>query len=271
LDDLGEFVRGAAPFVVAAVAYEALRGLVRLRHDTDVHVGALAALDASLFSVDTGSGSLPLTDLVSAAPHPVLDVICGVAYLLFLPELFGLAVYFFFTSRPRMLQVSLGFLLTNLLGWGIWLLYPAAPPWYVDAFGTGPVVLDAASSPAGIARLDSLVGLPIAATFYAQSANVFGAMPSLHVAYPTMVALVCWPLGGRLRVATVVYAAVVAYAAVYLRHHYVLDVVAGLGVAVAVWPLLLRLSPAERTAHELPPPALAPALPRFGEESPRGE
>jgi membrane-associated phospholipid phosphatase len=115
----------------------------------------------------------------------------------------------------------------NLVGWSIWLVYPAAPPWYVDTYGLGPAIDGVAASTAGLARFDALLHLPLAASFYAKSANVFGAMPSLHVAYATLVAWVVFPLGGKLRWATIAFAVSMAFSAVYLRHHYILDVMAG--------------------------------------------
>ena len=147
----------------------------------------------------TSDGPRALSDVIPAHTHPVLDVITGVTYFLFMLEVFGIAGYLFFRARPKMFELSFSFVLMNLAGWTLWLVFPAAPPWYVDLYGLGPAVLDAASSPAGLARLDSLLGLPLAANFYAKSANVFGAMPSLHVAYATLVAWMVFPLRGALR------------------------------------------------------------------------
>jgi membrane-associated phospholipid phosphatase len=232
LSNVATFGAYAAPFVVTGLGYEVLRRVVQFRGD--IHVGDLHDLDARLFSIATRDGARALTDLVSAHTWPWLDVLCGSAYLLFLLEVFGVAVYLFFRDRPKMLAVSLGFLALNLTGWVIWMLYPAAPPWYVDQYGFGPVVQHAASSPAGLLRLDAFLGAPVAASFYSKSANVFGAMPSLHVAYVTMVACVVLPLGGKLRAFTLAFAALMAFSAVYLRHHYVLDVAAGMVLAVVV-------------------------------------
>jgi membrane-associated phospholipid phosphatase len=228
--------------LATGLGYEVLRRLVHFRGE--IHVGDLQALDARLFSIATSDGPRALTDLVAMHTRPWLDVLCGAPYLLFLLEVFGVATYLFFRDRPKMLEVSAGFFTLNMTGWLIWMLYPAAPPWYVDQYGVGPVVQTAASSPAGLLRLDALLDTPIAATFYSKSANVFGAMPSLHVAYVTLVACVVLPLGGALRVFTLLFATVMAFAAVYLRHHYVLDVVAGILLAVAVsmaMRLLMRI------------------------------
>jgi membrane-associated phospholipid phosphatase len=95
-------------------------------------------------------------------------------------------------------------------------------------------LLDVVSSPAGLARVDAWLGLPVATTFYSKSANVFGAVPSLHVAYATLVAWVSGSLRGWLRWATIGFAMSMAFSAVYLRHHYVIDVVAGAALALIV-------------------------------------
>jgi inositol phosphorylceramide synthase catalytic subunit len=251
LSDVATFAAYAAPFVATGVGYEVLRRLIQFRGE--IHVRDLYDLDARLFSVPTSDGPRGLTDLIAAHTHPLLDLVCGATYLLFLLEVFGVATYLFFRDRPKMLEVSLGFLALNVTGWLIWLLYPAAPPWYVDQYGFGPVVQDAASSPAGLLRLDALLDTSIAATFYAKSANVFGAMPSLHVAYVTMVACVALPLGGVLRIFTLLFAAAVAFSAVYLRHHYVLDVVAGIILAVCV-SMAVRLLRRVIVTHREPRP-----------------
>lgn len=229
---VGLFVAYAMPFVVAAVCYEVLRHAVHYRGD--VHVGDLFDLEARLFPITTQSGTVALSDVISRMQHPLLDVVCGATYLFFLLELFGVAIYAFFRDRPRMLALSLGFLFLNLTGWTIWMLYPAAPPWYVDLHGKGPAILSTPSNPAGLVRLDELLGIPIARTFYAGSADVFGAMPSLHVAYAILVAWVSFPMRGALRVFTLVFAASIAFSAVYLRHHYILDVIAGVALALPV-------------------------------------
>jgi membrane-associated phospholipid phosphatase len=234
------------PFVASGLAYEVLRLLVPYRGQ--VHVGDLYAREAQLFSISTSEGPRALSEVIARHVHPLLDVWCGATYFLFLIEVVGVAGYLFFRARPKMLELSVGFFAVNLVGWVIWFMYPAAPPWYVDQYGTGPVVLDVVSSPAGLARMDALLHVPVAATFYSKSANVFGAMPSLHAAYAVLVAWVVFPLGGKLRLSAIAFACSMCFAAVYLRHHYILDVIAGVllapPVAALVQAALRRFAPA---------------------------
>ena len=220
------------PFALTGALYELLRGA--FSHRGTVHVGDLLALESRWFSISTAQGRRPLSEVIASQPHAWLDLWCGATYLLFLIEIVGACLYLSFRSRSRAWELSLGFLTVNLLGWLIWLHYPAAPPWYVDHYGLQSSVREVGSSAAGLLRFDALLGVPLAASFYAKSANVFGAMPSLHVAYATLVACTLAPLGWRLRLGALAFALSMAFSAVYLRHHYVLDVLAGVLLALAV-------------------------------------
>lgn len=244
------FLGHLAPIPAAGLIYELLRGLFQYRGT--VHVGDLFELEARLFSVATADGPRALSDVVSRHTSPWLDALAGATYFLFLIEVVAATSFLYFRARPKALQVSVGFLLVNLLGWTIWFVYPAAPPWYVDQYGMGPALLDVVSSPAGLARVDAWLGVPLATAFYSKSANVFGALPSLHVAYATLVAVVAAPLGGWVRGLTIGFALSMAFSAVYLRHHYILDVVTGSVLAVLVGLGVRRVMGSRRSAagHE---------------------
>jgi membrane-associated phospholipid phosphatase len=149
-----------------------------------------------------------------------------------------------------MATLTWSFALLSVLGWVVGLAWPAAPPWYVYTWGLGPANLQAPASAAGAIRFDHLVGMDVFGAFYSRSWNVFGAMPSLHVGYVVVVAAAAWPLGGWLRRGTAAYAAVMAFAAVYLRHHYILDVAAGLALAVLSNRIVTVVQ--AKLAHRLP-------------------
>ena len=68
-----------------------------------------------------------------------------------------------------------------------------------------------------------------------RASDVFGAMPSLHVAYALIVALEGWAVFGvGLRIASVVFYLTMGFSAVYLDHHWVLDAVAGSTYSIVV-------------------------------------
>ena len=229
---VAQYVGHMAPIPGAAIIYELLRGLFHYR--AAVHVGDLFEYEARLFSVTTADGPRAISDVVSRHTSPWLDALAGATYFLFVAEVLAVGTFLFLRARPKTLHLSISFLVVNLVGWAVWFVYPAAPPWYVDQYGTGPALLDVVSSPAGLARVDAWLGVPLAASIYSKSANVFGAIPSLHMAYATVAAWVAFPLGGWLRVGTIAFAISMAYSAIYLRHHYLLDVVAGALLALGV-------------------------------------
>ena len=229
------FAAYASPFLAVALAYGGMRHFVGWR---PVQVESIYALDAALFSVPTSHGAEPLSSVLAAQQSLGLDLLCGTVYLLYLAEAFGVAALLFFRARPRMLELSLGFLLVNLLGWVVWVLFPSAPPWYVDAHGFAAPAPDVASNAAALLRVDAWLGVDYFRGFYAKSTYVFGSFPSLHVAYAVLVALVTARLPGKLPLFTAGFALAIGFSAVYLRHHYVVDVLGGAALAAIVWSVL---------------------------------
>lgn len=239
-----QFSLVAAFFTLIALGYTLLGYLGPLR--PEVHVADLWNADRALFP---GPNGVSLADWISSSRHPLFDAVAGATYIAYLAEIVAIATWLFLRGdRARSLRLAITFALTNVIGWGVWLAFPAAPPWYVDLYGLGPAVLDAAPSAAGATRFDALVGVPMFSRFYAQNTNIFGAMPSLHCCYAVSSALVCYGVGKGMRVFTLAFASVMALSAVYLRHHYVLDVVAGVGLAVVVHLLLDPLFSNKRAA-----------------------
>lgn len=232
----------AAPFVLVGVVYDLFVLVLPFRGA--VHVADLHAWEMALFAVERGGARVILPDLFATTTSPALDLLCGFAYATYLFEVFAIALWLHFREQRRAIQLALGFLALNLLGMAIWFSFPAAPPWYVALHGLGPAELDAVPSAAGAARFDALLGISYFQSFYARNVNVFGAMPSLHVAYPTLVACLLRPFGARFFVPALAFAGLVAFSAIYLSHHYVLDVLAGAALALVVFVALTRVYPA---------------------------
>jgi membrane-associated phospholipid phosphatase len=235
----------ALPFFLTGVAYDNQRFFKHLRGT--IHTGDLYEAERRLFGVTTASGRVTLPELLATRTHPVLDFVCGLAYLVYVFQYIGITFYLFFRDEPRMSRMAWGFLLINLLGMATYLLYPAAPPWYIMEHGTGPAIEGVAASAAGAARFDALLGITYFQHFYARSTNVFGAMPSLHAAYPALATLVTATRGRAWLVGTGLFALLVAFSALYLQHHYLLDVLLGIAYAGAVHGML-ALAPRLRAA-----------------------
>jgi hypothetical protein len=221
------FLRGAFPLWLTGLLLDNQWLWLGLRGT--VHTGQLWELERTLFPAP---GGLTWPAFFASHTHVVLDLFCGFSYAAYLYEVFALALLFFFRKHPRFERLCWAFFLVNALGLVTYMLYPAAPPWYVMKYGPGPADLTAPPSPAGTARFDALLGIHYFAKFYARNPNIFGAMPSLHASYPVLVAWQVRKHSRAWRVGTVAFAALVAFSAIYLQHHYILDVAAGVTAAL---------------------------------------
>lgn len=234
------------PLLLLLVAYDlhryllpALRGPVR--------VAEPLAWELSWFGIEDGGRLVTPAAWWQSRTHPALDLVCGLAYLAFVPAYVAAAAWWRFrraaTPAEKRTAERAMWALLLLQGAGIvtYFVYPAAPPWYAALHGTGPALLTAPSDPAGAARFDALVGAPIFASYYGQSANVFGAMPSLHCATPLLALLYAWRLRS-LRGACAALFATVCFAAVYLNHHYIVDALVGAAFAALAFAAVEWLS-----------------------------
>jgi membrane-associated phospholipid phosphatase len=120
----------------------------------------------------------------------------------------------------------------NLIGFLIYYAYPAAPPWYIqqNGFRFNP---NTPGNPAGLIRFDEFFRAPVFASIYSKSSNVFAAMPSLHASYPLLVLFygIQFRLG-KWNWLFLVLTLGIWFSAVYNSHHYILDILAGIGVGL---------------------------------------
>jgi membrane-associated phospholipid phosphatase len=92
------------------------------------------------------------------------------------------------------------------------------------------------------------------ASLLAHAYNPVAAMPSLHAAYPTYIALYGVYIWGKKSLPVFILPAAISLAAVYLGHHYVIDILAGaLYAAVAfgvivIWRAIRKRSNLKQTA-----------------------
>jgi hypothetical protein len=91
--------------------------------------------------------------------------------------------------------------------------------------------------PGGLARVDEILGTEMYKTTFTASPMVFGAFPSLHSACACQLAFfTVFAFGPRSMPVALVYVLWIWWAAMYLRHHYMVDLVGGAGYAiVAFW------------------------------------
>jgi membrane-associated phospholipid phosphatase len=252
-DATRRFFTGMLPFLLFAIVTDLSRLTAPLFQVLPIHVEEPYRLDQLVFGVRTAGRVLTPPELFAIHHWPAVDLVAGTAYIIFVWWALGFAAYLALFRRDaagRRLLVRFGwtFLAMNVAGIVTYYLYPAAPPWYVAEYGLGPVHREARASMAGAARWDALTGIPWFTSFYSRSPEVFGAIPSLHVSYPLLTYLFGRELGKRwLDAASFGLFLLVAFAAVYLGHHYVIDVVLGALYAIGAWAI-----GRERPGHDLP-------------------
>jgi membrane-associated phospholipid phosphatase len=234
---------GATPFLAQGVVYELThltKPLLRSRH---IHIVEPYLFDRAWFGVKTAAGVLTPNELFALHHCAFVDFIAGLPYILYIYEVLAFLLFLSFTRtqpgrRHLLHRFGATFFLMSVAGYAIYYLYPAAPPWYVRLHGFGPPDFNAVASPASAERWDKLTGIPYFHSFYSLTADVFGAIPSLHVAFAGIVALYA-PLVRKLwlTISAATLYLLMSFSAVYLQHHYVLDVLAGSALALAAFTM----------------------------------
>ena len=199
-----------------------------------VDIRGLYENEKSLFGISTAAGVVTPNEFFAVHNCPTMDFLAGFFYLCWVPVpiLFGIYLYFN-GQRSEYLHFAIVFLLVNLLGFAGYYIHPAAPPWYVASHGFD-FIAGTHGETAGLGRFDSMTGLSIFNGLYARNANVFAAMPSLHSAY--MLIAFFYTLRARTPMWIKITAAIIClgiwFTAVYSSHHYILDVLGGIGVTI---------------------------------------
>lgn len=227
------------PLALMGMVYDAQRYWAEeLR--AEVRVAEPHEWEVSWFGIEEGGERITPAAWWQTRTHALLDLVCGAVYLVFLPAYLVTAAWWRFKERRREADWTMWALLgLNLAGYATYLIYPAAPPWYVDIYGMGPAVLTAVPEAAGAARFDALLGVQWFAGFYGRNANVFGAIPSLHVAQTFLTVLFAWQFRS-LRLTATGYWLLMTFASVYLNHHYLVDGVVGMVFALVAWLAVWR-------------------------------
>jgi hypothetical protein len=226
------FILGFAVFIVYWILYDYMKAFPNFRYNT-VHIEDLYLFEKNIFGVSSGTGLMTLNEYFRQNGNIFLDVITALFYLSWIPLPLAFAFYLYKKNRREFILFSLAFFIVNIIGFIIYYLYPAAPPWYVYKYGFA-LNVDAGGSAAGLLKFDALTGVPLFQSIYSKGSNIFAAMPSLHSSYPLIV--LYYGIKNRLGLINIPFAVFTAgiwFAAVYTDHHYVLDVIAGILCAIA--------------------------------------
>lgn len=227
-----KFIIGFSIFIVYWIIYDYMKAFPNYNYNA-VHIEDLYNFEKSVFGIEQAGKILTPNEYWLLHTNSFLDVLTGFFYLMWVPVPLAFAAFLFFTNEKRnFLNFLLTFVWVNLLGFVVYYLYPAAPPWYVQQHGF-EFIAGTPGNTAGLVRFDSFFGIELFKSIYSKGSNVFAAMPSLHSAYPLIV--VYYGTKGKFRKANIFFITVMIgiwFAAVYTSHHYLADVLAGITTAI---------------------------------------
>ncbi len=230
-----KFLYFILPFLLSAIVYDSMR---YIGHEwrMNVHIVEPYEIEKSWFGITSSGVILTPNEYLKAFQNSFLDIFCGIGYLTFILNYILFCVYFYMNGLLNLARkTSWCFFVANFIGVIIYHLYPAAPPWYVELYGF-ELDLNVPSNPAGTIRFDEFFNIDVFQNMYSKSTNVFAAIPSLHVAYPFLFLFFSFYIK-RFRIFAVLYFISVSFGAVYLFHHYIIDVL--MGYLVAAGSLLI--------------------------------
>jgi hypothetical protein len=247
LRDLGGWTRGLIldwlPFIGVLVAYDFLRGAAdglfaahtdpQLRADEIVFGGIVPTvwLQEHLFNSEN-LGIHDYATFLVYLTHFLVTPLCAAALWL--------------RSRALFRRFAANVVALFFAGFLTYLLFPAVPPWLASQNG------DLESTTRTVGVVFSATGLPAGDALFesgARYANDVAAMPSLHGAFPVLIALFFWPMAHRrwIRALLLAYPPAMAFALVYSAEHYVSDILAGwVYAAVVFWAVSRALAWLER-------------------------
>lgn len=232
------FVSSFFIYLLYWAIYDTMRILPNYRYNR-VHIAELYNTEKAIFGINIANGDC-LTPCEYFAQHayPILDALGGLFYIAWVPVPVTIAAYLWYKDEKAFKQFTYIFLGANFIGFAIYYLYPAAPPWYVALYGF-ELHEQVASNAAGLARFDLMFNVSLFKGMYGMGANVFAAMPSLHSANPAALLFFGWNYFNKYaRPALLCFGLGIWFSAVYLNHHYILDVLAGIACAALSYSIV---------------------------------
>lgn len=220
------------PFVIYLLLYESLR-ILHEYNIFNIHNEALYQFELKWFGFNIGGQLMTLNEFFLTNKHIILDIYSGIFYISWVPFPLLFTTLLFFKGWEKLaFRFWLCFLITNIFGFIIYITLPAAPPWYYLQYGA-EINLDMVGQSAGLAAFDNIIGFPLYENMYAQSSNVYGALPSMHAAFPLILSYYSLRYKNWLFTGLFVLSLTgIWFGAVYTTHHYVVDLLAGIFCAI---------------------------------------
>jgi hypothetical protein len=221
------FIVGFSIFIVFAILYDLMKLYPNYKVNP-VDIAGLYHFEKSTFGFYSQGILVTPNEFFAQHHNAFLDFLGGIFYLNWIPLPIAFAGWLYFNNKKQFLQFSLTFLLVNLIGFCIYYIHPAAPPWYVAKYGFD-FHQNTGGNTAGLGRFDAMVHVKLFGSLYSRNSNVFAAMPSLHCAYPLIVFY--YSFKSHVKNMKWLFGIIMIgiwFTAVYSGHHYVTDDIMGI-------------------------------------------
>jgi membrane-associated phospholipid phosphatase len=216
------FLLNFAPFLLLILTYESIRGLALV-----LGMGGLHVTDLILWERALSGGIIPsfsMQHALSAQPYTwIVDIVANGFYMTHFFSIIALGLVLWYRKREHYWPYLLGLVLLSYAAFLTYIFFPAAPPWWASMNGylTGQAV--------------DLSHSLLSPGYIMATGNPVASMPSLHTAWPFYLSIYCAFLWGKKAIPIFILPAGVAISSIYLGHHYVIDILAGLCYAVVAF------------------------------------
>jgi membrane-associated phospholipid phosphatase len=239
LGRIPRFILDWLPMFIVLFAYDAIHnqfGALLPRAHTLTQI----RIDEALFGTPVPAVAMQRAFYSPGHPH-WWDFAALVVYTTHFTAVTLIAVILWVRSRPAYLRFMTWFVGLTTLGFITYALYPAVPPWLASQHG------DLAYTHRVVRELWDYLGCHSIASMFSGAnvrVNDVAAIPSLHAAYPVMIAMCFWRRSSAsLRVVLALYPLAMAIALVYTGEHYVFDILLGVLYAVVSAFIMQRAWP----------------------------
>jgi membrane-associated phospholipid phosphatase len=242
------------PIVAVLWIYDLTRGAAD-SFGIGIHYHVMVDVDSFLFF-----GETPTEWLQDRLYDPGVvhwwDVLFTLTYTSYFIVPFALAGYFWARDRLAFHRFTRRLVTLALCGLATYILFPAAPPWLAGEMG----LIDEVHRTTGKGWEVVSVGTASLFSKGQASSNLVAAVPSLHTAFVTLVALFLWPRVRRrgLRPLLLLYPLLMGLTLMATGEHYFFDVALGwvyAGAVMAAWSWWERRQEAQLPAASLAPEA----------------
>lgn len=244
-----QFLIDWSPFIFFWIAYDMMRGVADSVRSI-INVIPPVALELKVFGPFFGHQVPSFFFEHFQAVHEgeilkiILDVMGANFYTIHFgaPLIIGWIFWHTTSDRPLFYHFVYTLTLLNIMALVTFMLYPAAPPWYVYKYGLGQPIGLIEGSAGGLVNFDKLIGTNFLKSFWDTfNANLFAAIPSLHGAYPCVIAFFGMKKFRKNRYWWLIYPIGTWFSAVYLCEHYIIDLLIGLAYVVIAYQIVKRI------------------------------